>query len=337
MESHLIEAGYVTPFVRSWLARRPAVRVLHVFDHACNLINERSEIVSLVTAELGPGPFAVVLAPAPAVFFSQLVTMATPVAVDGHLIKLGGLVVDTAPAVDWPSRPAWEQWRRASALVFFSSISTRLRQGGQPANSEITVAYRRHFTAGRERLLSGLAIGDADACREGAQKLAGLGPGLTPAGDDFLMGATYGLWATQPAEAAQFWGQVIAETAAPRTTLLSAAWLRAAARGEAAEAWHELVRGGGEWRVGPSKTQDGQWAVGSKQWAVGSGQWAVNSGEWAVGSGECESQEMVAAVKRILNTGHSSGADALAGFTAVLEAHMKARPRVGEPLRGDGE
>jgi hypothetical protein len=304
VESHLIEAGYVTPFVRSWLARRPAVRVLHVFDHACNLINERSEIVSLVTAELGPGPFAVVLAPATTPIFSQLITAATPVTVDGRLIKVGVLAVDTAPAVDWAPRPAWEQWRRqASDLA--SSLPTLItpRRIGHSGNNNITIAHLRHLAAGSERLLSGLAGGDPDSCRQGAQQLAGLGPGLTPAGDDFLMGAMYGLWATRPAEAAQFWGHVIAEAAAPRTTLLSAAWLRAAARGEAAEAWHELVRAGGERTVNSGSFED--------------------SGR-AVSSGQSGWQEIVAAIERILNTGHSSGADALAGFTAVLEARHEA-------------
>ena len=304
MESHLIEAGYVTPFVRSWLARRPAVRVLHVFDHACNLINERSEIVSLVTAELGPGPFAVVLAPATTPIFFQLITAVTPVTVDCRLIKVGALVIETAPAVDWSPRPAWEQWRgRASVLASSLLTLTTSRRIGNPGNNDITIAYRRHLAAGSERLLSGLAGGDPDICRQGAQQLAGLGPGLTPAGDDFLMGAMYGLWATRPAEAAQFWGHVIAEAAAPRTTLLSAAWLRAAARGEAAEAWHELVRAGGERTVYSGSFED--------------------SGR-AVSSGQSGWQEIVAAIERILNTGHSSGADALAGFTAVLEARHEA-------------
>lgn len=295
----MIKADCVTSFVRNWLARRPAVHVLHVFDHACNLINDRGEIVSLVTAELGPGPFTVVLAPSPTPVFSQLLTTATPVTVDGRMIKLGALIVDTAPAADWSPRPGWEQWRRqAAGLVSCLSTLTTLRRTGHLAGYDITLAYRRHFTAGSERLLSGLVVGDADACRQGAQQLAGLGPGLTPAGDDFLVGAIHGLWATRPAKEAMFWARVIVETAAPRTTLLSAAWLRAAAQGEAGAAWHELVWAGSQWAVGPSKTQDGQWPVNSKQ---------------------CGSQEMVAAIERILNTGHTSGADALAGFIAVLE------------------
>ncbi|NJN55086.1 MAG: DUF2877 domain-containing protein [Anaerolineae bacterium] len=63
----------------------------------------------------------------------------------------------------------------------------------------------------------------------------------------------------------------------PCTTTLSAAWLKAAGRGEAGIAWHEL----GE-------------------------RLSVNGDRWQ------------ATVTRILATGHSSGADALGGFTAVM-------------------
>ena len=299
----MIEACYLTSFVRGWLARRPAVRVLHVFDRACNLVDDRGEIVSLVTADLGPGPFAVVL-PATTPIFSQLVTAATPVTIDGDVVKLGALVVNTAPAVAWPARPAWEQLRR-QVTVFDSHLAVfrRLRQSHRTADKGGDLAYSQHFSAGSKRLLSGLAGGNADACRQGAQQLAGVGAGLTPAGDDFLVGAIYGLWATRSNEVAQCWGHVIAETAAPRTTLLSAAWLRAAARGEASEAWHELVRA-------------------CARWAVDSEQWTVNSKQYG-------SQEIVAAVERILEMGHTSGADALAGFTAVLETQRRGLPTGG--------
>jgi hypothetical protein len=65
-------------------------------------------------------------------------------------------------------------------------------------------------------------------------------------------------------------------TAVPRTTTLSAAWLKAAGRGEANELWHTFTA-----------------------------QLSANSDHWQQ------------AYLAILETGHSSGADALWGFTAV--------------------
>lgn len=72
-------------------------------------------------------------------------------------------------------------------------------------------------------------------------ELAGRGPGLTPYGDDLLAGYLTGLvlWGGERATAEE-----IAEAAAVRTTSLSAALLRHAARGELPEPAHELLEVG---------------------------------------------------------------------------------------------
>jgi hypothetical protein len=74
-----------------------------------------------------------------------------------------------------------------------------------------------------------------------ASLLAGLGPGLTPAGDDYLLGALARLWldATQP-EAGELSSSVLA--AAAKTTRISRAWLQYAARGQFDVRWHDLQR-----------------------------------------------------------------------------------------------
>lgn len=71
--------------------------------------------------------------------------------------------------------------------------------------------------------------------------LAGRGPGLTPEGDDFLVGYAAGLvlWHGRRSEAA-----AVAEAAAPLTTALSATLLWHAARGELPEPAHVLLETG---------------------------------------------------------------------------------------------
>ena len=92
------------------------------------------------------------------------------------------------------------------------------------------------------------------------------------------MGALYALWAMGRADAGVM--AAVLETAVLRTTTLSLAWLRAAARGEAAAVWHELVE--------------------------------------AALAGDGDGVET--AVFAILATGASSGAAAWAGFTDLLLA-----------------
>ena len=53
----VINARSLAPDVNAWLANTRSPRVLCLFDHACNLINERAEILSIVTQKIGNGPF----------------------------------------------------------------------------------------------------------------------------------------------------------------------------------------------------------------------------------------------------------------------------------------
>jgi hypothetical protein len=138
-----------------------------------------------------------------------------------------------------------------------------------------------------EDLCAGVATGDVSLCRSTARQLAGLGGGLTPAGDDFLVGAMHAAWLTRPPREAALLSEVIASAATPLTTRLSAAWLRAAARGEAAAPWHTLFE-----------------ALAA-----------------------CDERALLAAARRILSIGHTSGADALAGCVASLAASQWAEAR----------
>ena len=113
-----------------------------------------------------------------------------------------------------------------------------------------------------------------------ASQLAGLGQGLTPSGDDFMMGALYAVWIIYPHKFSAVLADEIEKTAAPLTTSLSAAWLRSAGKGEAGELWHHLFD-------------------------------ALVTGD------ELRMQE---SVDNILAVGETSGADAFAGFIGTLQS-----------------
>jgi hypothetical protein len=71
-------------------------------------------------------------------------------------------------------------------------------------------------------------------------RLLGVGPGLTPAGDDVLAGLLVGLWAF--GLAAEPLRSAVLAAAPVGTTDLSASLLRCAARGESIPEVHELLR-----------------------------------------------------------------------------------------------
>jgi len=125
-----------------------------------------------------------------------------------------------------------------------------------------------------ERWLAGHALG-ADV-----EQLIGLGPGLTPSGDDYLGGVLISLrWLGRGAHADSLWRWLEPRLAA-RTSAISAAHLAAAAAGEGHEALHEVLE---------------------------------NLAAW-------ETPSLTASLGRLDAIGHSSGWDALAGVVAVARS-----------------
>jgi hypothetical protein len=86
-----------------------------------------------------------------------------------------------------------------------------------------------------------------------------------------------GLWATRPESVARPLVAAIAGAAAPRTTKLSAAYLSAAGRGEVALLWHNLL----------------------------------------AAMAAADNEAVTPAVRAVLHTGHTSGADMLTGFLLI--------------------
>jgi hypothetical protein len=71
--------------------------------------------------------------------------------------------------------------------------------------------------------------------------LVGLGPGLTPSGDDFLCGFMATLYGLGYPLVAQQVARIVIPLAATRTNLISAAYLRCAADGEIYEALRQIL------------------------------------------------------------------------------------------------
>jgi hypothetical protein len=281
----------------AWLQESRAARVLAVFERACNLVNGQRQLLSLVGPELGMGPFALMVELENGRFPDYITPNATvTIQRDSKQLKVGGLTLRWHGAKRWQPRPAWASVRPAMLAKHLPALSQYLVAnapagslamillddvpvGDSPTAASLMATARPPI----DRLQQGLLAGDVVVSQMATRKLAGLGGGLTPAGDDFLVGTIYALWTCLPdAQAAPLATAIVAE-AAPLTTTLSAGWLAAAGRGQAGQPWHDLV----------GALADGQ------------------------------TEAIRPAVQAILTTGHTSGADGLAGFlvaTACLTA-----------------
>ena len=101
----IINARTLTPQVNHWLATSRQPRVLHIFDHACNLINEHREILSVVTPRIGEGPFNLVVDEFP---FSNDLDVESLVSIVDGFLWVGVLRINCTNVKLWHPRPDWE-------------------------------------------------------------------------------------------------------------------------------------------------------------------------------------------------------------------------------------
>ena len=278
------------------------VRVFANYRHACNLVTSEGDIIALVSPAIGNGPLNIVIEEVGAL---EHVKPGLPAVFSGEQPGLGkSLVVSLDGAQLWRPEVNWKcltthrrklkhnlaalcSWlsqndiaKTLLGLVLDGEQEPRACEDGTHSLHNLTfLAMARVRING---LLQALRVGNRSGIRESAALLAGLGPGLTPAGDDYLVGLMAGLrvWPSSlsnsglsPDDACQ----IILEATEARTTLLSRAFLHSAKEGLFGETWHRLLA------------------------------------ELARG----EVKGMQQAAKRILASGATSGADALAGFLSL--------------------
>ncbi|MBE7556438.1 MAG: DUF2877 domain-containing protein [Anaerolineales bacterium] len=252
-----------------------AGRVLGRFEHACNLVDAHGRIIALTLPEIGNGPFSIRVAGQPGCFESFSTGESATANLDN--LTVGSWYIDLKAAQIWEPRLACPSQPFSLNPAIASLIQPYT---DWPNTAETGLAASQRLSEAAFRLNQAITQAEGSETDKeimaAAGQLAGLGSGLTPAGDDFLVGVIAALWLT---------GQrallpKLADVAAPRTTALSAAFLRAAAQGEFIEPWHVLAQ--------------------------------------ALCTGEVESFRR--AVEEVAQFGASSGRDALAGFAATIRA-----------------
>lgn len=281
----------LTPGVYARLRQGGPARVLHVFEHVVNL-SMADQVLSLVTETIGNGPFNVVI---PACDFRRHVPVADTLTMVPNALHIGDLVVDLSSAALWNPTPDWLRLRSAHARLRaqIPQIRAVLRQRAPASSwavmvvdlpavgrSELDAAClenaQRHWHTLHQALID---LRETEAIAS-ARQLVGLGRGLTPSGDDWLVGCGLAAQLNLPSpEAAALLLKTIDLTSSG-TTQLSSAWLQAAVNGLCNAHWHRFF-------AACQRSDSGQ---------------------------------VYEAARQIVAVGHTSGADALAGYLAIIES-----------------
>ena len=200
-------------------------RVHSVFERAVNFLGADGRLVTLH----GPGPLAAPFAIAlDERLPSRELEPGVPVHREGRgQLALGALRLDCSAArvVDTSIGAGSDPRALAAALV------EAPRRPASPTLASVVALE------GRRRLAEGLRRGDAERFVDGARRLIGLGEGLTPAGDDLLVGSLAvarrlrrGYLLDEPGV-----GQALAHAAREGTTLVAREFLLEALEGRFSE------------------------------------------------------------------------------------------------------
>jgi hypothetical protein len=210
----------------------------------------RGRVVALAAASLGRGPLAILVDG----FDGTLLSPGDEAALAEGRLRVGAyeIVLDGADRWD-PTLPR----PSAGAARRLPEVERALARTAPPESAAALLGHPPAAASARHhRLLDTLGAGLA-ALAEGLRRrdaagalvtavaaVAGRGPGLTPSGDDVLVGILHAMTAwpvlAEPAGGPPV-RRRIAAAASPLTTRISAAYLRTAAEGWAAEPWHALI------------------------------------------------------------------------------------------------
>lgn len=244
-----LSARAISRSLRQGLSAAPLpLHVLAVFEEAYNLLAADGRVFALVGRAIGPGPLNIVLpGRLPGL---ALPPAGAPAAITAERLRVGGLEVDLR-CDDWEPCPDWAGLRGRYHVVAGRAavLGRRARQLATapgllaltaPEDAVTLPGSRVHeiFRQALKELPRG-ELWPAGQVGKVAARLAGLGEGLTPAGDDWLAGLLAWAWLAHPQP--QEVGAAVSAAAEPRSTPLAAAFLRSAARGECDAAWQNLL------------------------------------------------------------------------------------------------
>ena len=271
-------------------------RVHSVFERACNIETRTGELVTLLAQTLGNVPHGIRLAGPVAPFESWLMPGQNAILDSATLcVPDARIAVDLSCAAVWRGAVAAVSMDLCATDPRGAAIAVSLRelratlyerapeQGFAPLLAGSASAHSSFERAISTRLLHTLPLlaqatqrRDITAVAGAAARLLGLGPGLTPSGDDFITGYLAALWSRAGFESGiDAMLPSLADALAPlflRTNAISRQMLSDAAQGRFAEHMVDVTV-------------------------------AISCGG-----------DVVAATARALASGHSSGADTLCGL-----------------------
>lgn len=275
-----------------------------VFRSAVNLrLNDGGGLLTLVTADEADLPQGIRL-DTPAGFSFETLRPASPASCRGGFLRLAPLTIDLRPASRWTcdlpalrtdlARPkTTAAWRAVWEALNARQIQTKadiVARNVFHSDTNLTAGVSRIASGSLRTLVNSARRLDPAPAAPALRALIGLGAGLTPSGDDLVVGFLAGLWCSVAEDAERFafiskLGEAVIALST-RTNDISRTYLLHAARGKVSSRLLELAQ-------------------------------VISRGE--------EAARLLTAAEAAMQTGHTSGMDAVTGLLAGLTVwHQEA-------------
>jgi hypothetical protein len=218
-------------------------------------MNADGDVLSLMLAPAEMNPLALEIeSPDPPHDFRKHVQPQSEVQLEGNYLHAGNIAVRLSSQKLWDPTPNWHVARvnQPNVQSLVGEVASQLIDDHAPESLAILLrspeslgspveGWQKRAQGPIIRLLDGLETDDSSSVLAGAADLAGLGMGLTPSGDDFIIGVMHAIWCSLPSSEAQAFCAALLSPVADRTNRLSASYLSRSALGEASDPWHTLI------------------------------------------------------------------------------------------------
>ena len=235
--------------------------VIHsIFHHACNVSLEGDALLTLVSSEKGNPAQGIRLKTPPTFTFLNQLRVGQSVACRGGILRISGsdLSVDLRTASLWhidlkalrvdlrqrDTARAWvAAWLELAKHRNRNGISAMIAGTPLPRHNPVispgieTLVDRAVQTV--PALIGATRNRQVDVAITAVRPLIGLGPGLTPSGDDFIVGYLAGLWSTTGSHSSRLrfmssLGAWLSQAAAD-TNAISCTYIKSAVNGHVSE------------------------------------------------------------------------------------------------------
>lgn len=236
---HALSAICIGPLAHAALAQQPPppAAVLSAHRQVVNLMTPAGDLLTLAAAAIGAGPCNILLDRWPSGMMDLAPGLAAALTVSS--LQVGDWRIDLKRATCWHAQPTWGQWAHAPALA--EGIAALRRCLAQEPAWPLARHLDRTTAGALQARVAALRLASTTAAQADAlAALIGLGPGLTPAGDDWLAGWLI-RWRLDAAAASAAAAPPLRAADLTATTRLSQALLRAAYAGWVDAAWQDLL------------------------------------------------------------------------------------------------